>query len=66
LFAQIARETAGAASTRSSLRPLFRRGPKEDANLGRNAPRECESSFSRHCARRSRSPDERSDIRGPL
>ena len=26
LFAQIARETAGAASTRSSLRPLFRRG----------------------------------------
>ena len=29
LFAQIARETAGAASTRSSLRPLFRRGPNE-------------------------------------
>src|SRR5256886_5993791 len=26
LFAQIARGTAGAASTRSSLRPLFRRG----------------------------------------
>ena len=26
LFAQIARETAGAASTRSSLRPLFSRG----------------------------------------
>src|SRR5439155_8933471 len=26
LFAQIARETAGAASTRSSLRPLFRGG----------------------------------------
>src|SRR5947208_13949069 len=26
LFAQIARETAGAASTRSSLRPQFRRG----------------------------------------
>jgi len=26
LFAQIARETAGAASTRSSLRPLFRSG----------------------------------------
>src|SRR6266516_4077651 len=43
LFAQIARETAGAASTRSSLRPLFRRGPNEDANLGRNAPRECET-----------------------
>ena len=51
LFAQIARETAGAASTRSSLRPLFRRGPKEDANLGRSAPRECKSSFSRHCER---------------
>src|SRR5216117_1976963 len=29
LFAQIARETAGAASTRSSLRPLFKRGQKE-------------------------------------
>src|ERR1044072_365878 len=29
LFAQIARETAGAASTRSSLRSLFRRGPNE-------------------------------------
>src|SRR5437870_11204531 len=43
LFAQIARETAGAASTRSSLRPLFRRGPNEDANLGRSAPRERES-----------------------
>src|SRR6266542_1372416 len=28
LFAQIARETAGAASTRSSLRPLFREGGK--------------------------------------
>src|SRR5438552_8163237 len=43
LFAQIARETAGAASTRSSLRPLFRREPNEDANLGRSAPRERES-----------------------
>src|SRR5206468_12619839 len=40
--AQIARETAGAASTRSSLRPLFRRGPNEDANLGRSAPRDRE------------------------
>src|SRR6266702_5170332 len=27
-YAQIARETAGAASTRSSLRPLFREGRK--------------------------------------
>src|SRR4029079_4578559 len=42
LFAQIARETAGAASTRSSLRPLFRRGPTKDANLGRSAPRDRE------------------------
>src|SRR6266511_1329382 len=42
LFAQIARETAGAASTRSSLRPLFLKRANEDANLGRNAPRECE------------------------
>ena len=40
LFAQIARETAGAASTRSSLRPQFFRGRKEDANLGRNTPRD--------------------------
>jgi len=33
LFAQIARETAGAASTRSSLRPLFG-GQEVDANSG--------------------------------
>jgi hypothetical protein len=26
--------------TRSSLRPLFSRGPTIDANLGRNAPRD--------------------------
>ena len=42
LFAQIARETAGAASTRSSLRPLNFEG-KRDANLGRNPSRECET-----------------------
>src|SRR5258708_38680564 len=42
LFAQIARETAGAASTRSSLRPLSSGGTNEDANLGRNAPRDRE------------------------
>ena len=41
LFAQIARGTAGAASTRSSLRPLIR-GGQRDANLGRNAPRDRE------------------------
>src|SRR6187399_2413816 len=43
LFAQIARETAGAASTRSSLRPLFRRGANEDANLGRSTSRDREA-----------------------
>src|SRR5438445_11810913 len=43
LFAQIARETAGAASTRSSLRPLISRRAKGDANLGRITPRECET-----------------------
>src|SRR5881409_2004864 len=42
LFAQIARETAGAASTRSSLRPLTKRAGSYPANLGRPAPRECE------------------------
>src|SRR5205807_5155243 len=41
LFAQIARETAGAASTRSSLRPLNKRAGSYQANLGRSAPREC-------------------------
>src|SRR5205823_13669398 len=45
LFAQIARETAGAASTRSSLRPLFSGGGKLIANLGRSAPRDRESVF---------------------
>ena len=60
LFAQIARETAGAASTRSSLRPLFRRGPKEDAKTSDAMRRENAKSYS------NRSPDERSDIRGPL
>src|SRR6188474_965391 len=48
-LAQIARETAGAASTRSSLRPLNKRAGSCLANLGRRAPRECASSFSRHC-----------------
>jgi hypothetical protein len=59
LFAQIARETAGAASTRSSLRPLFSKGANEDANLGRSAPRECASSFSRHCDPVARNDGER-------
>src|SRR5213594_5095419 len=34
LFAQIARETAGAASTRSSLRPLFRGGQTKMQSSG--------------------------------
>src|SRR5437764_14218893 len=45
LFAQIARETAGAASTRSSLRPLFSGCGKLIASLGRSAPRDRESVF---------------------
>src|SRR5829696_574729 len=48
MLAQIARETAGAASTRSSLRPLFSKRANEDANLGRNAPRDRKLIFSRH------------------
>jgi hypothetical protein len=36
-----ARETAGAARTRSSLRPLVIRRVAIDAKLGRIAPREC-------------------------
>ena len=53
LFAQIARETAGAASTRSSLRPQFRRGPPEDANPGRPAPRERQTILTSLRAQRS-------------
>src|SRR3989475_10085822 len=60
LFAQIARETAGAASTRSSLRPLISKRANEDAK-----PRARSAARSRNRVR-SRSPDERSDIRGPL
>jgi hypothetical protein len=43
----IAHETAGAARTRSFLRPLNREGGKFPAKLGRNASRECENIFSR-------------------
>ena len=42
----IAHETAGAARIRHSLRPLFGEGVRIPANLGRNAPRECERMFS--------------------
>src|SRR6185369_17505580 len=43
LFLPIAHETAGAARIRHSLRPLFGEGVRIPANLGRNAPRECEA-----------------------
>ena len=39
-FYQFAHETAGAARTRSSLRPLFSKRANVPANLGRTAPRE--------------------------
>jgi len=38
----LARETAGAARTRLSLRPLFSRGRKLTQSPGRIVPRECE------------------------
>src|SRR4029078_7855019 len=41
-----AHETAGAARTRSSLRPLFGEVAKITANLGRDASRECGRTFS--------------------
>src|SRR5437879_2593048 len=55
LLAQIARETAGAASTRSSLRPLNKRAGSSPANLGRSAPRDREviSTSLRGAKRRS-------------
>ena len=46
LFAQIARETAGAASTRSSLRPLISRGRRSFANLGRISVARSRTSYS--------------------
>src|SRR5438876_12160468 len=50
-FVQLAHETAGAARTRHSLRPLFGGQGNSIASLGRNARRECETVFSRHCER---------------
>jgi hypothetical protein len=52
LFAQIARETAGAASTRSSLRPLFGEG-KRKCKPRANVPRECETVSTSLRAQRS-------------
>src|SRR5712672_3257329 len=46
LSVHIAHETAGAARIRHSLRPLYFRGRRLLANLGRNAPRECEVAFT--------------------
>jgi hypothetical protein len=43
LFVHIAHETAGAARTRSSLRPLTIEGEELPANLGRNASRDRET-----------------------
>ena len=64
-FVLTAHETAGAARTRSSLRPVFE-GGKFLAKLGRNASRECEPTFScRHPRRRvtqySRDADDRTE-----
>src|SRR5215208_2709476 len=50
LFAQIARETAGAASTRSSLCPLFSRRANEMQTSGAMR-REIAKSYHRHCER---------------
>src|SRR3954454_20107984 len=45
LLVHIAHETAGAARTRSSLRPLFQRAGSFLANLGRNLRREIADSY---------------------
>ena len=58
LFAQIARETAGAASTRSSLRPLISRGQTKMQTSGAIASRERETRIHVMCeAERSESID---------
>src|SRR5882757_7442315 len=56
-FYNFAYETSGAARIRHSLRPLcFQRERNEIENLGRNASREGEVAFSRHCEERLRRP----------
>src|SRR3989442_10959962 len=52
LFAQIARETAGAASTRSSLRPLNKRAGSSPVKLGQLMSRDRERIFHCHHPRR--------------
>jgi len=51
----------GCSSTRSSLRPLIPKRANEDANLGRNAPRECEtiSTVIASAAKQSISPQKK-------
>src|SRR5947208_4602527 len=56
LFAQIARETAGAASTRSSLRPLTKRAGSYPANLGQFMLRDRETVSTSLRAQRSNPP----------
>ena len=54
LVATFARETAGAARTRSSLRPLYFRGRNDRPNLGQFGPRDREAVScrrGRHCER---------------
>src|SRR6266404_1469325 len=51
LFAQIARETAGAASTRSSLRPLLSGGQEVDSKPRAQCAARSRSHIHRHCER---------------
>ena len=51
-YVHLAHETAGAARTRRSLRPLIGRDDLE--KLGRNVPRECERVFWPHNAGKKR------------
>ena len=57
-----AHDTAGAASTRSSLRPLFSEG-KRRTSLGRNMPRDRAAISSRHCEERMRRSNQHLHLR---
>src|SRR6266436_2383934 len=59
LSVHIAHETAGAARTRHSLRPLYFRGRRLLANLGHFVPRECECVSWRDVSKRLRHPEVR-------
>src|SRR5258707_9523561 len=59
LLVHIAHETAGAARTRHSLRPLYFRGRRLLANLGHFVPRECECVSWRDVSKRLRHPEVR-------